>query len=75
MSDISWDPLPTTGSLAEVHALDGGSFIADWSVVHAGADSSPFRLYNWAFHIHDIKTDRHILWDAGISSVSLQSSA
>ena len=70
MPNISWDPLPEKGTLAHVHCLDGGSFIALWSYLHACADDSTFRMYNWAFHVHDIKTDRHIIWDAGISLIS-----
>lgn len=69
MSDIYWDPLPTDCSSAIVDCLDGGSFIAKWSFLHAGGAESTFRMYDWAFHIHDIKTDRHVLWDVGISSV------
>ena len=63
-------PLPVGSTHADVHCLDGGSFIAHWSYLHAGVVEGTFRMYNWAFHIHDMATNRHVLWDAGMSSVS-----
>ena len=50
--------------------LDGGSFTtAEMSKLHAGADSSPVRLYDWCFYLYHPGTGRHVLWDVGISSV------
>ena len=65
------DALPKLGGYASVHCLDGGSFIANWSVLHANVEDFTFRMYNWAYHVHDNSSGRHILWDIGMSSVSI----
>ncbi|TVY25666.1 Cytochrome P450 monooxygenase [Lachnellula hyalina] len=62
-------PLPVDASYVELHCLDGGSFIAAASKVHAGASDDTFRMYNWAFCIEDIQTGRHVMWDLGLSGV------
>lgn len=66
---IKLDPLPTEGGSAEALCLDGGSFIADVEKLHADRGNGQFRLYNWAFHIKDQETGRHVLWDLGMTSV------
>ncbi|KAH7345883.1 beta-lactamase-like protein [Pyrenochaeta sp. MPI-SDFR-AT-0127] len=55
--------LPSTDGFVDVNLLDGGSFIADLSRLHAG-ENGKFRMYNWAFHISH--QGRHILWDLGL---------
>lgn len=32
-------------------------------------DDESFRLYDWAFYIHEPHSGRHVLWDVGISGV------
>jgi hypothetical protein len=58
--------LPQTDAYVELSLLDGGSFIGDWSKVHAGA-SGKYRMYNWAFHI--FHQGKHLLWDLGLDEV------
>tara|TARA_R110002003_G_scaffold206_23_gene15894 strand:+ start:10091 stop:10462 length:372 start_codon:yes stop_codon:yes gene_type:complete len=55
--------LPHTDAYVELSLLDGGSFIGDWSKVHAGA-SGKYRMYNWAFLISH--HGRYLLWDLGL---------
>jgi len=62
-------PLPADASSVELHCLDGGSFIAAASKMHAGASDKTFRMYNWAFYIKDIQTGRRVMWDLGLSGV------
>lgn len=64
-------PLPTSHGSVKVQLLDGGSFTADYNVLHAGVPSTPFRCYSWAFYIHHEPSGRRILWDVGLSAVSL----
>ncbi|KAI9053698.1 hypothetical protein LZ554_002651 [Drepanopeziza brunnea f. sp. 'monogermtubi'] len=59
-------PLPQGASYVELHCLDGGSFIADRGMVHAGG-SGRFRMYTWAFYAKDKDSGRHVLWDVGIN--------
>lgn len=72
---ISWTPLPESASHVKLQALDGGSFIADWVIIHAGVESEKFRMYDFAFHISHPPTGRHVLWDLGVSSVWIDLSA
>ncbi|TVY21146.1 Cytochrome P450 monooxygenase andK [Lachnellula arida] len=69
MSDSGTEllPLPVDASCVELHCLDGGSFIAAASKIHAGASDDTFRMYNWAFCIKDIQTGRQVMWDLGLS--------
>ena len=62
--------LPATNAFVELQLLDGGSFMATESKMHAGQADNPFRLYDWAFFIKDVESDRHVLWDFGMSDVS-----
>ena len=62
-------PLPTDAASVELHCLDGGSFVAAASKVHAGATDETFRMYNWAFYVKDAETGRQVLWDLGLSGV------
>ncbi|KAF2028142.1 Metallo-hydrolase/oxidoreductase [Setomelanomma holmii] len=55
--------LPSADAYVELSLLDGGSFIGDWSKVHAGT-SGKYRMYDWAFHI--VHNGRHLLWDLGL---------
>lgn len=64
-----WLPLPVTDGSVKLQLLDGGSFIANYTVLHAGVDDEAFRMYNWAFHIFHPETGRHVLWDLGLTSV------
>lgn len=66
---IEWLPLPETNGSVKLQLLDGGSFIANYAVLHAGVKDESFRMYNWAFHIFHHATNRHILWDLGLTSV------
>ncbi|KAI8650203.1 Lactamase-B domain-containing protein [Fusarium sp. Ph1] len=61
-------PLPTSNGSVKVQLLDGGSFTADYNFLHAGAPSTPFRCYSWAFYIHHEPSGRRILWDVGLSA-------
>lgn len=62
--------LPTGPGHVAVQLLDGGSFTANLDVVHAGSLSVPYRCYSWVFYIYHEPSDRHIIWDVGISAVS-----
>lgn len=64
-----WLSLPVTDGSVKLQLLDGGSFIANYAVLHAGVDDEAFRMYNWAFHIFHPRMDRHVLWDLGLTSV------
>lgn len=59
--------LPCTEASVSLALLDGGSFIGDLSMMHAGQKGT-FRMYNWAFYI--AHKGRHILWDLGLDGVS-----
>ena len=61
--------LPATNAFVDLSLLDGGSFIADLSLMHAG-QSGTFRMYNWAFYI--AHGGRHVLWDLGLDQVRLE---
>lgn len=64
----------TSGAAGSVRVrlLDGGSLAtADISVIHAGAGSTSFRLYDWCFYIFHEPSNTHLLWDVGISSVGI----
>lgn len=40
--------------------------------IHQGVEADEsFRLYDWAFYIHEPQTGRHVLWDVGMSKVCL----
>lgn len=67
-SGIDVRPLPQNASCVELHCLDGGSFIADNSIVHAGG-TGRYRMYTWAFYIKDLGTGQRVLWDVGIGQV------
>lgn len=66
---VEWSPLPETDASVRLQLLNGGSFTANYSVLHAGVKEESFRMYNWAFYIFHSGTDRHILWDLGLTSV------
>jgi hypothetical protein len=66
---MSWIPLPEGGNIVELHLLDGGSFTADYALLHAGVENEAFRMYNFAFHIFHAPTGRHVLWDLGCTDV------
>ncbi|PZD39372.1 Lactamase-B domain containing protein [Pyrenophora tritici-repentis] len=55
--------LPHTDAFVQLSLLDGGSFVADLSRMHAG-QTGTFRMYNWAFYISH--QGRHVLWDLGL---------
>ena len=61
--------LPSTDAFVDLSLLDGGSFIGDLSLLHAG-QSGTFRMYNWAFYI--AHRGRHVLWDLGLDQVRLE---
>jgi hypothetical protein len=63
-------PLPKASGSVEVQVLDGGSFTANYAVVHADTASSPFRCHSWVFYIHHRPNERHVIWDVGLSAVS-----
>ncbi|KAM5357687.1 hypothetical protein ACJZ2D_016015 [Fusarium nematophilum] len=60
--------LPASNGSVQVQLLDGGSFTANYDMLHAGAPSTPFRCYSWAFYIYHEPSGRHVLWDAGLSA-------
>lgn len=64
-------PLPAGSSFVKVHLLDAGSFVADSMKLHAHVDNERVRLYNWAFLIRHPMPGRDILWDLGMTGVSL----
>lgn len=65
--------LPTVAGSVDVVLLDGGGFTTtDDTRIHADGHDKPYYLYDWCFYIHQKTTGRRILWDLGISSVSLQ---
>jgi hypothetical protein len=52
--------------------LNGGSMMASTKGIHQGVEADEiFRLYDWAFYIHEQQSGRHVLWDVGISKVCL----
>jgi len=67
--DIQVNALPKGASYVQLHLLDAGSFIAQESKIHAGAQDTLLRLYDWAFHLYEPSTGQHVLWDLGLSSV------
>lgn len=68
-ADASVMPLPSDGGCVKLSCLDGGSFIAAESKVHAGVTNGTFRMYNWAFLVQDVQSGRNVLWDLGLSGV------
>lgn len=68
-SNITWKALPTVNSFVNLQLLNGGSFTASTSIVHAGVEDKKFRMYNWAFYVNHPTSDRHLLWDVGMTSV------
>lgn len=62
--------LPPPQGHVRLSLLDGGSFIGDWSRMHAGK-TGQFRMYNWAFYINH--HERHVLWDLGLDEVGILS--
>lgn len=60
---------PQTSAAVQVKLLDGGSFTATYDVMHAHALRTSFRMYAWAFHIYHAPSNRHIMWDVGLSAV------
>ena len=65
--------LPKGNSSVRLHLLDGGSFMASESRLHANVEDRSFRLFNWAFLVTHTNardtTQHHVLWDYGMSSV------
>ncbi len=70
MTTSSHPPLPQSTGSVELQILDGGSFSANFEVVHADSASKPFKCHSWVVYIHHKPTGRHILWDVGLSAVS-----
>ncbi|KAF2467468.1 Metallo-hydrolase/oxidoreductase [Lindgomyces ingoldianus] len=64
VAELPCAPLPETNAHIELSLLDGGSFIGEFSKLHAGVTNGIFRMYNWAFYISH--KGRHILWDLGL---------
>jgi hypothetical protein len=64
-------PMPLSSDHVELHLLDGGSWTPLDSFFHAGAETKPYRMYDWAFYIHHPKLDRNLIWDVGMTSVSV----
>lgn len=42
---------------------------AECHKIHAGEPADRFRLYNWAFYVYHPTSQRHIIWDLGLTSV------
>ena len=61
--------LPSTHAFVKLQLLDGGSFTASTGKLHAGVKDEEFRMYNWAFYVHNPATKSHVLWDLGMTSV------
>lgn len=62
-------PLPQSEGSVEIQVLDGGSFTANYDVVHAKSPSRPFQCHSWVFYIHHKPGGRHMIWDVGLSAV------
>ncbi|KAM5354818.1 hypothetical protein ACJ41O_001464 [Fusarium nematophilum] len=59
-------PLPTGPGSVDVQLLDGGSFTANFDMVHAGSPDEPYRCHSWAFYIYHKATGQRIIhhhWD------------
>lgn len=62
---------PATGAV-DLVLLDGGGFTTtDDTKVHADGGDKPYYLYDWCFYIHHKATGRKMLWDLGLSDVSM----
>lgn len=61
--------LHSTKASLQLQLLNGGSFTASTSKLHAGIKEEEFRMYNWAFYIHSPARNRHVLWDLGMTGV------
>lgn len=60
----------TTAPFVRLRLLNGGSMIASTKGIHQGVEADDFfRLYDWAFYIHEPHSGRHVLWDVGLSQV------
>lgn len=63
------------GSFVRLRLLNGGSMIASTKGIHHDVEKDEvFRLYDWAFYVHDQQSERHVLWDVGMSKVCLPKS-
>jgi hypothetical protein len=75
VGDSTVVPLPEGDARVQLHLLDGGSFVASESIMHANVEERTFRACNWAFlvtHTDAVdSTQRHVLWDYGMSSVCM----
>jgi hypothetical protein len=60
-----------SSACVELHLLDGGSWTPLDSLFHSGAEAKPYRMYDWAFYIQHPSLNRHLIWDVGMTSVSL----
>lgn len=47
---------------------------AECHKIHAGQPEDTFRLYNWDFYVYHPTSQRHIIWDLGLTSVGLRPS-
>ena len=56
-------------SYVNLAILDGGSWMGNKAIMHANVPEEVHRMYNWSFYIHHPESDKHILWDIGISKV------
>lgn len=66
--------LPASSGSVEVVLLDGGGFTTtDDTKIHADGHDRPYYLYDWCFYVYHKPTGRRILWDLGISDVSIVS--
>lgn len=66
--------LPEPTAYVSLSLLDGGSFIASYDKLHAGAtEDDKFRLYIWAFYLYHPATDTHAVFDLGLSNVATHS--
>lgn len=64
--------LPVASGNVEVVLLDGGGFLTtEDTIIHADGHDRPYYLYDWCFYVYHKPTGRKILWDLGISDVSL----
>jgi hypothetical protein len=61
--------LPKTDKYVNLSLLDGGSLAADLALMHAGSPHEKFRLYDWAFHIHNPSERKNAIWDLGMAPV------
>lgn len=71
VSTANHTTLPQESAIVEVQILDGGTFTANASKVIEGAADYNYIVPDWAFLVRDCESGRVLLWDYGLSEVSI----